>query len=182
MEKTQRQTITLYARAVLDPVTFNTLIDTNGNLGSHTPTLDAGQAEYIIINQLDYPTTVTTGETITLTASLEYSFNELTLINLGYDYASESYVFEESYWVQGAEVEDYVVQLVAPDSEQTLELEANVVFQQDETWYYTEGDEWNTYFTIDVTDSSGGIPSFPLLAILAGLTLFVFVNQKRIWN
>ena len=168
---------------ILDPDTYNTLIDTNGNLGSHTPTLDSGSAEYLIINQIEYPQTVETGETITLTATLEYSFNELTLINLGiYDYASDSYVFEETYWVQGVEVEEYVAQLVAPDSEQTLELEANVVFQQDETWYYTEGDEWNTYFTIDVTGSSSGIPSFPLLAILAGLTLFVFVNQKRIWN
>jgi len=165
---------------ILDTNNYDTLIVTNGNLGSHTPGIDSSQAEYLIINQLDYPTTVETGETITLTATLEYSFNELTHISLGiYDYASESNVFDEYYWVQGTEVEEYTVQLVAPDSEQTLELEANVVFQQDETWYYTDGDEWNTYFTIEVVGPSGGIPSYPLTAILLGLTLFVFLFQKR---
>lgn len=167
------------APLILDSDTFNTLIDTNGKLGSHTPTLDAGQAEFLKINQIEHPQTVETGETITLTATLEYSFNELTLINLGiYDYATESYVFEENYWVQGTEIENYSVQLISPDSEQTLELEAIVLFQQDETWYYTEGDEWNIYFTIDVVGSSGGIPSFPLLAVFTGLSLYIIILKR----
>ena len=165
---------------VLDVNTYNDLVATQGSLGSYTPSLDTGEAEYIIVKQLDAPATAKTGSTISITATLEYNFNEITLINLGvYDYATDSYVFEETYWVQGTDVEDYLIQLTAPDSAQTLELEANVIFQQNEAWYYTEGDEWYSYFTIEVTESTGGIPGYHMLAILGGFTASLLIIRRQ---
>ena len=167
---------------VLDPATYDELITTQGNLGSHTPSLETTEEdEYIYINQVDSPATVEAGSTITLTASLEYSFNEITLISLGvYDYATESYAFDETYWVQGTDIEDYVVQFTAPDTPQTLELEANVIFQIGEEWYYTDNDQWYNYFTIDVVDAANqGIPGYPLPAILSGIALVLLLMQRK---
>jgi len=167
---------------VLDPATYDELITTQGNLGSHTPSLETTEEdEYIYINQVDSPATVEAGSTITLTASLEYSFNEITLISLGvYDYATESYAFDETYWVQGTDIEDYVVQFTAPDTPQTLELEANVIFQIGEEWYYTDNDQWYNYFTIDVVEAANqGIPGYPLPAILSGIALVLLLMQRK---
>jgi len=163
---------------ILDPETYGELVSTLGNLGSHTPALDTNVSEYVIISGVDAPKTVEAGEKVTLTVSLEYSFSEITLINIGvYDYGSESYLFEESYWVQGEGAEDYLVQFKAPDREQVLEVEVNVIYQKDDTWYNAPGDQWYSYHTINVVKT--GVPGYPIAALIAGVALYLYIRRQN---
>ena len=165
---------------ILDPTTYDNLIATQGNLGSHTPSLDSSGGEYVIISKVDVPDSVETGSTASITVTMEYSFNQITMINLGlYDYASDSYLFNESYWAQGSNTEEYLVQFTAPDSAQTMNLEANVIFQQGNTWYYTDGEQWYNDFTLNVTKPSGGIPGFSPLILLAGASMYILIKRRK---
>jgi len=164
----------------LDLDTYENTISSQGNLGSHTPTITSSAGEYVIIADLDSPQAVETGSTATITVTLDYSFNEITQISIGiYDYTSETNIAEEYYWVQGTEFEAFILQLTSPDSATTLNLEANVVFMQGEEWYYTDGDQWYVNFTVDVEKPSGGIPGYPIYALLTGLSVYLFSKKNR---
>lgn len=164
----------------LDLDTYENIIASQGNLGTHTPTITSSADDYVVINDLDAPQTVETGSPATITVTLDYSFNELTQISIGiYDYTSETNIAEEYYWVQGTEVEDFVIQLTSPDSAGTLDLEANVVFQQGDEWYYTEDDQWYTNFTVNVVKPSPGIPGYSILSLLTGLSAYLISKKNR---
>ena len=161
----------------LTPETYIEQITNLGNLGIHTPGLDANASEYVVITDVESPVTVGAGEKVTLTVTMNYSFNEITLIDIGiYDYGTETYLFEETYWVEGTGTEDYVLQFKAPSQEGVLDLEVSVLYLKEDMWVVPEDDQWYRNFTIEVTNP--GIPGYPLAAIITGIILYVYLGRQ----
>jgi hypothetical protein len=131
---------------------------------------------YAIVIDVDAPTTVKPGETVTVTITTEYNLPETTYCIVGiYDPVDYTTIQEYEFTDQGYVESAFELDIIAPDTEGTYELAADIFYMSEGGLVYTEGSE--QLFTITVEQASTGIPGFPLAATLIGLA--AILHRKK---
>ncbi len=135
-----------------------------------------------LIVGLEAPYEVEAGESFTMELTVSYEFTIPTEMSPGiYDVETETFIAEVYETLEGEGTKTYIFELTAPEEETTWALTAGV-------WYHSEGellhDEvgWVESFNIQVielNENGGGIPGFPIEAIIIGLLIGFTLLSRR---
>jgi len=133
-------------------------IDNAGNTARDPATGDytftAGAGAYVFSAQLtevEAPSEIGTGETFTVTITVDYDFSEPTEISPGiYDPAADEWIAEEYDTLEGRGTKTYSFELTAPEEETTWALEASVWYHLEGEWTHNE-EEYSDAFEVEIT-------------------------------
>ncbi|MGW8180096.1 MAG: hypothetical protein ACWGQW_15250, partial [bacterium] len=127
-----------------------------------------GSGEYNAwVTKVDSPNTVKPSESFNVTVHVDMSFPTMTTFSVGItDPSTGEAIMEIEDQTEGEQSGVYWFELIAPDTEGTYTLGADIIFETDAGWTYTE--DAAQMFDISVKEGGGAIPGFPTVSILAG--------------
>jgi len=125
------------------------------------------------VEDVSYPSVVKPGESMDVEITVEYDFPQSTNMEVG---VSEPETGEAINYVSvvknGAGTEVFTVTIIAPEEEGAYQVGADVLFETEYGWDYTEGGVMSFTVIVEDSGSSGGIPGFPWTSMVLG-TLMV---------
>jgi spore coat protein U-like protein len=121
------------------------------------------------VEDVSYPSVVKPGESMDVEITVEYDFPQSTNMEVG---VSEPETGEAINYVSvvknGARTEKFTVTINAPEEEGAYEVGADVLFETENGWDYTEGGVMTFTVIVEDSGSSGGIPGFPWTSMVLG--------------
>ena len=121
------------------------------------------------VEDVSYPSVVKPGESMDVEITVEYDFPQSTNMEVG---VSEPETGEAINYISvvkdGAGAEVFTVTIIAPEEEGTYEVGADVLFETEYGWDYTEGGVMSFTVIVEDSGSSGGIPGFPWTSMVLG--------------
>jgi len=139
-----------------------------------------GSGEYNAwVTKVDSPNTVKPSESFNVTVHVDMSFPTMTTFSVGItDPNTGEAIMEIEDQTEGEQSGVYWFELIAPDTEGTYTLGADIIFETDAGWTYTE--DAAQMFDITVKEGGGAIPGFPTVSILAGSLVALALARRRI--
>jgi len=139
-----------------------------------------GSGEYNAwVTKVDSPNTVKPSESFNVTVHVDMSFPTMTTFSVGItDPSTGEAIMEIEDQTEGEQSGVYWFELIAPDTEGTYTLGADIIFETDAGWTYTE--DAAQMFNITVKEGGGAIPGFPTVSILAGSLVALALARRRI--
>ncbi len=121
------------------------------------------------VEDVSYQSVVKPGESMDVEITVEYDFPQSTNMEVG---VSEPETGEAINYISvvknGAATEKFTVTIIAPEEEGTYEVGADVLFETEYGWDYTEGGVMTFTVIVEDNGSSGGIPGFPWTSMVLG--------------
>ncbi len=139
-----------------------------------------GSAEYNAwVTNVDAPSSVKPGELFTVDVDVDISFPSNTTFSVGItDPDTGDVIIEFIDAGEGDLSGTYTFDIYAPETEGEYILGADVIFETPSGWSYSDGA--TKTFVIKVSESSGGIPGFPVSSLLLGsLVALAFASRRQ---
>lgn len=131
-----------------------------------------------VIDDVEYPSVVTPGGSMEITVTVEYDFPKSTNMEVGVSDPGTGEALNVVTEVKdGSGTEEYKIIVSAPNEVGTHVLGADVVYETDYGWDFTEGGVMTFTFEVDDNASGGGIPGFPWVSTLMGTLLVIGLLQ-----
>jgi hypothetical protein len=129
---------------------------------------NTGSGEYAAwVTKVDSPKTVKPGELFNVTVFVEMSFPTMTTFSVAVtDPSTGEAIMEVEDQTQGEQTGNYWFEVIAPETEGSYTLGADIIFETAGGWTYT--DDAAQMFDITVKEGGGGIPGFPVISVLMG--------------
>ncbi len=127
-----------------------------------------GSGEYSAwITDVEAPDTVAPSEQFNVTVHIEMSFPTLTRFSVAVtDPDTGEALIDVEDQAEGDQKGIYWFELTAPDTEGEYTLGADIIFETQQGWTFSEGAAQS--FEVKVKTGGGGIPGFPVMSVLVG--------------
>ena len=141
---------------------------------------NTGSGEYNAwVTKVDSPKTVKPSESFNVTVYVDMSFPTMTTFSVAVtDPGTGEAIMEIEDQTEGEQSGVYWFELVAPETEGSYTLGADIIFETDAGWTYTENAA--QMFDISVKEGGGAIPGFTTVSILAGSLVALAFARRRV--
>jgi hypothetical protein len=152
-----------------------------------TFTISFESGSYAYIESIEYPDTVEPEEYFEAQITYSYYFNTPTNVTLKLINDME---MQDSTWSIREEEHTETVTLTgkAPSEEGIIDFTVDISWLSDGSWVYNDEDSEYIFSVsvvaaedvlIDVEEDGGGIPGYPVSAVLAGLIIFMILSLQQ---
>jgi len=131
---------------------------------------------------VDYPSEAYVGESLNVELTVDYEFTEPTKVGPGiFDVVADKWLAEPSEILEGNGSRIFYFELTAPSEEMDWALQASVWYISEGDWRHDDANYVESFViqVIELDENGGGIPGFPIEAIIIGLLIGFSLLSRR---